>query len=86
MQELRDVWTFKVRQGQSGPRSTASTSYETVVLEDGLIEKLDHIKEKVSSRCKTADTSFSAADKTFFVQVLEKIDSKSTQHALPERD
>ena len=46
MQELRDVWTFKVRQGQSGPRSTASTSYETVVLEDGLIEKLDNIKKK----------------------------------------
>ena len=45
-EQLRHVWTFKVRQGQSGPRSTASTSYETVVLEDGLIEKLDNIKKK----------------------------------------
>ena len=53
---------------------------------NALIEKLDSIKKRVSSRCKTVDTSFSANDKTLFVQVLDKIDSKSTQHALTEKD
>ena len=43
MQELRDVWTFKVRQGQSGPSSKTD---EIIVLDDGLIEKLDNIKKK----------------------------------------
>ena len=74
MEALRRVWTFRVRVGIN------SSKYIDVLLDDLVIRKLESIKRRIQSRAKATDKSFSAEDKTLFVQVLDKVNGMSIPH------
>ena len=74
IEALRRVWTFRVR---VGPNSSKCID---VILDDVIIRNLDSIKKRIHSRAKNTDTSFSAEDKTLFVQVLDKVNGMSIPH------
>ena len=57
-----------------------SSKYIDVLLDDLVIRKLESIKRRIQSRAKATDKSFSAEDKTLFVQVLDKVNGMSIPH------